>query len=69
MTDNGDQPELLRSRTITVWLPERDIEYLTEVAVELGLHNQNGSPNRNGALRAILAADRRLRARRSARKI
>lgn len=61
MTQNGDQPERLNSRTITVWLPQRDIDYADEVAGETGV-------TRNRALRNIIEDHRKLRARRLAKK-
>jgi hypothetical protein len=66
MTANGDEP--LNSRTITVWLPRADIDYVLEYAGELGLANRDGSPNRNGAFRAIIEEHRRLRTKRLSRK-
>ncbi len=68
MTTNGDRPEPMNSRTITVWLPEADREYLNEYAAELGLENRDGGPNRNGALRKIIDEHRKLRTRRLAKK-
>jgi hypothetical protein len=68
-TSNGAEPERLNSRTITVWLPQRDLDYLNDYATELGLEPNNaGKPNRNGGLRAIIAEHRKLRAKRLARK-
>lgn len=66
--ENGDRPERLNSRTITAWLPREDIDYLTEIAKELGLENRDGTPNRNGALREIICAHKKNRARRLAKR-
>lgn len=60
-TANGSEPERLNSRTITVFLPQRDIDYAAEIAEELGV-------TRNRAMRLMIEEHRKLRAKRLARK-
>ncbi len=61
MDSNGEKPARLNSRTITVWLPQADIDYADEIAAETGVP-------RNRAIRNILDDHRKLRIERVARR-